>query len=141
MQRKWILSAIFALLLTFAAATAMAQLPAMGPPIPTVIVVTKPAPDQTFANKQVVTFGIGPQAYKFILKDAYTNHRKIRWLDIWEYVSLHQPNFVVQGPDTQKLVEIQPGQSMTVTGMFAPLDRTFEVVSVEPSGEGGPQHY
>jgi len=141
MRIKTIIGAIFALLMIVGSGAANAQLPAMGPPISTVIVVTKPAPDQTFANKQVVTFGIGPQAYKFILKDAYTNHRKVRWPDIWEYVSRQQPNFVVQGPDAQKLVEIQPGQSMTVSGMFAPLDRTFEVESVEPAGGGGPQHY
>lgn len=141
MHKKFIVFAILALTFVLGNVSANAQLPPMGPPIPTVIVVTKPAPDQTFANKQVVTFGIGPQAYKFILKDAYTNHRKIRWPDIWEYVSNQQPNFVVQGPDSQKLAEIEPGQTMKVTGMFAPLDRTFEVESVEAAGGGGPQHY
>ena len=115
------------------------SLPAMGPPIPTTIIVTKPAPDETFGGKTVVTMGVGDKAYKFILKDGQTNSLRTRWPDIWQYVMQFNPNFVVQGQDAEKFAKIQPGQTMTVQGMFAPLDRTFEVLSVEESG--GEQHY
>ena len=115
-------------------------LPAMGPPIPTTVVLVKPAPGEIYGGKTVVTMGVGDKAYKFILKDAFTNHLKIRWPDIWQYVQQYNPNFVVQGQDADTFAKIQPGQTMTVYGMFAPLDRTFEVLSVEQSG-GGEQHY
>lgn len=119
---------------------ALAQgLPAMGPPIPTNIVVTKPAPDQIFGNKSVVTMGVNGKNYKFILKDAYTNHPKIRWPDIWQYVNQFNPNFVVQGKDAETFANIKPGQTLNVFGMFAPLDRTFEVMSIEQSGDE--KHY
>jgi hypothetical protein len=111
----------------------------MGPPIPTHIVISKPAPDQIYGNKTVVTMGVGGKAYKFILKDAYTDHLKVRWPDIWQYVMQFNPNFVVQGQDADTFAKVQPGQSLKVFGMFAPLDRTFEVMSVEDAG--GEQHY
>ena len=119
---------------------AMAQrLPAMGPPIPTTIVVTKPAPDEIFGGKTVVTMGIGDKVFKFILKDGFTSSLKTRWPDIWQYVIQYNPNFVVQG-DQDTFTKIQPGQTVTVSGMFAPMDRTFEVVTVEQGG-GSERHY
>lgn len=121
------------------AGAAHAFLPRMGPPIPTTVILTKPAPGQTFGNKQVVTMGVGTKVYKFVLKDAYTNHLKVRWPDIWEYVSQFNPNFVVQGKDADTFEKIQPGQTVTISGAFAPLDRTFEVLTVEQSSPD--QHY
>jgi hypothetical protein len=121
------------------AGIARAQLPRMGPPIPTTIVVTKPAPGEIFGNKQTVTMGVGTKSYKFVLNDAYTNHLKFKWADIWQYVQQFNPNFVVQGQDADTFEKIQPGQTVTITGAFAPMDRTFEVLTVEPSSLG--QHY
>jgi hypothetical protein len=122
------------LMLTVARFAAAQGLPAMGPPIPTTIVVTKPAPDQTYGGKTTVTMGIGGANYKFILKDGYTNHPKIRWPDIWQYVNQSNPNFVVQGEGAQTFAKIKPGETLKVFGMFAPLNRTFEVLSVDQSG-------
>lgn len=115
-------------------------LPAMGPPIPTTIIVTKPAPDETYGGKTTVTMGVGDKTYKFILKDGYTNHFKVRWPDIWQYVKQFSPNFVVQGQDAETFAKIQPGQTVRVSGAFAPLDRTFEVLTVEQGG-GSEQRY
>jgi hypothetical protein len=115
-------------------------LPAMGPPLSTTIVVTKPAPDEIYGGKQVVTMGVGDKVFKFILKDGMVNSFKVRWPDIWQYVMQYNPNFVVQGQDASTFAKIQPGQTVTIIGMFAPLDRTFEVMSVEQSG-GDQQHY
>ena len=117
-----------------------AGLPRMGPPIPTTVVVTKPAPGEIYGDKPVVTFGVGDKSYKFVLKDGYTNHLKVQWPDIWEYVRQFNPNFVVQGQDAETFTKIQPGQTATVQGMFAPMDRTFEVVTVEQGG-GSERHY
>jgi hypothetical protein len=119
---------------------AMAQLAPMGVPIPTTMVLAKPAPEQTFGNQTVVTVGVGDKTYKFILKDAYTNHRKVRWPDIWQYVRQFNPNFNAQGIDQEQFAKLQPGQSVTIAGMFAPMDRTFEVMSVTRSG-GEKEHY
>jgi hypothetical protein len=115
------------------------RLPAMGPPIPTTIVVTKPAPEETFGGKTTVTMGVGDKVFKFILKDGFTSSLKTRWPDIWQYVIQYNPNFVVQG-DKETFAKIQPGQTVTVSGMFAPMDRTFEVVTVDQGG-GSERHY
>lgn len=128
-------AAIFSLGIFFLTiATANAELPRMGPPIPTTIVVSKPAPGETYGNKPVVTMGVGDKVYKFVLKDGFTNHLKVRWPDIWQYVMQFNPNFVVQGRDSDTFAKIEPGQTVKVFGMFAPMDRTFEVESVEPGG-------
>lgn len=115
-------------------------LPPMGVPIPTTMVLAKPAPEQIYGNQTVVTVGVGSKTYKFILKDAYTNHRKIRWPDIWQYVRQFNPNFNAQGVDQEQFAKLQPGQSVTIAGMFAPMDRTFEVMSVQQGG-GEKSHY
>ena len=111
----------------------------MGPPIPTTVVLTKPAPGEIYGNKQTVTFGVGDTAYKFVLKDADTNSLRVKWPDIWEYVEQFNPNFVVQGQDAETFAKIQPGQTVTINGMFAPMDRTFEVMNVQQSNPE--QHY
>lgn len=116
------------------------NLPPMGIPLTTTIIVSKPAPGQTFGDEQLITFGVGDQQYKFVLKDAYVDSRKYHWPDIWEYVSPHRPNLVVQGGNADQIAKIQPGQTATIKGMFAAMDRTFEVMSVEQGGEG-PSHY
>jgi len=120
-------------LIGFAALAHSAELPRMGPPIPTTIVVSKPAPDEIYGNQQVVTLGVGNTSYKFILKDGRTNHLRVKWPDIWEYVRQFNPNFVVQGQDADTFAKIQPGQTVTIDGMFAPMDRTFEVMNIEQS--------
>ena len=132
--------AIACVALVVSAGAAMAQLPPMGVPIPTTMVLAKPAPEQTFGQQTVVTVGVGDKTYKFILKDAYTNHRKIRWIDIWQYVRQYNPNFNAQGIDQDQFAKLQPGQSLKIAGMFAPMDRTFEVMSVTKGG-GETEHY
>ncbi|HVA78334.1 MAG TPA: hypothetical protein VNF27_10585 [Candidatus Binataceae bacterium] len=120
-------------LVAVSAPAARAQMTAMGMPIPTTIVITKPAPGQVFGDQQVVTMGVGTKKYKFVLNDGYVNtmNDRVRFPDIWQYVKIHQPNFVVQGVDADTFEKIEPGQQMTITGMFAPLDRTFEVQNTE----------
>jgi hypothetical protein len=118
---------------------------AMGLPIPTTLVITKPAPGQVFGNQRVVTLGVGAKQYKFVLADAYVDstNPNVRWPDVWQYVSQHSPNFVVQGQGEDTFEKIKPGQQVTIKGMFAPLDRTFEVMNVMP-GKGAfepSEHY
>jgi hypothetical protein len=141
-MRNRLSAAIFSIGILFlaAASSPKAELPRMGLPIPTTIIVTKPAPGEIYGDKPTVTMGVGDKVYKFILKDGYTNHLKVRWPDIWQYVMQFNPNFVVQGQDAETFAKIQPGQTVKVSGAFAPLDRTFEVLTVEQSG-GDEQHY
>ena len=139
MRNRLSLATILFGIIFLVAVNVHAFLPRMGPPIPTTVVITKPAPDEIYGNQQTVTMGVGDKVYKFILKDGYTNHLKVRWPDIWEYVRQFNPNFVVQGQDAQTFANIKPGQTMKVSGAFAPLDRTFEVLTVEQSSSE--QHY
>jgi hypothetical protein len=140
MKSRLLVSTAVAFAVLVMTGAAMAQLAPMGVPIPTTMVLAKPAPEQTFGNQTVVTVGVGDKTYKFILKDAYTNHRKVRWPDIWQYVRQFNPNFNAQGIDQEQFAKLQPGQSVTIAGMFAPMDRTFEVMSVTRSG-GEKEHY
>jgi len=139
MRNRFATVALFLGIIFLVVGSAQAFLPTMGPPIPTTVIVTKPAPGETFGDKQTVTMGVGDKIYKFILKDGYTNHLRVRWPDIWEYVSQFKPNFVVQGDGAEALANIQPGQTVKVNGAFAPMDRTFEVLTVEQSSPD--QHY
>src|SRR5690349_10686759 len=119
-MRNLFSAAIFSIgILFLAAGGAHAELPRMGLPIKTTIIVTKPAPDEIYGNKQTVTMGVGGKIYKFILKDGYTDHMKVRWPDIWQYVIQFNPNFVVQGQDSETFAKIQPGQTVKVSGAFA----------------------
>jgi hypothetical protein len=117
--------------------SAFAQFAAMGPPLPTTVVVTKPAPGQVYGNAQVVTFGVKNKIYKFILKDAYVDDpgQRVRWPDVWQQVQQYRPNFQTQGIDADTFEKLEPGQTLTVRGMYAPLNQTFEVMGSEV-GEG-----
>ena len=142
MQNRFLLSTMSCLLLLSIAVSARAQLPPYALPIPTVIVVSKPAPGEVYGNKQVITFGIGDKIYKFILKDAYTNDRKIRWPDIWEQINSSSPNFQVAGRGEDKFAKLEPGQTYTVNGFYTPQNRTFEVDNIQQSsGPGEKSHY
>jgi hypothetical protein len=116
-------------------AAARAQMAPMGIPINTTLVISRPAPDQIYGDKQIITMGVGDKEYKFLLNDAYVDDRIVRWPDIWQQVRIYRPNFVMQGPHTDEITHLQPGEMMTIKGMYAPLDRTFEVVFVE-AGKG-----
>jgi hypothetical protein len=116
------------------AGRADAQLRSMGVPIRTTMVIAKPAPGQIYGNKPVVTMGVGTKQYKFLINDAYVDDAtgRIQWPDVWEYVRFHQPNFIVQGENSDTFEKIKPGEELTIKGMFAPLDRTLEVVYAQP---------
>ncbi len=105
----------------------------MGIPIPTTVVITKPAPGQIFGDAQTITMGVGAKTYKFGLKDAYVDdpRGKVRWPDIWQLVRQHRPNFNVAGVGEDVFEKMQPGQTMTVHGVFAPLNQNFEVIGTE----------
>ena len=51
----------------------MAQNVPMGVPLPTTMLLEKPAPDATFDGKQMVEMGVQSQSYKFVLKDAHVD--------------------------------------------------------------------
>src|SRR5258705_8874226 len=61
------------LLLGGFAPSARAQLAPMGIPIPTTVVITRPAPGQIFGDAQTITMGVGAKTYKFGLEDAYVD--------------------------------------------------------------------
>jgi hypothetical protein len=124
-----------AALAIYAPSAARAQFGPMNLPINTTLVISRPASLQIYTGQPIVTLGVGRKIYKFVLTDAYVDHPRIRWPDIWEQVRIHRPNFVVQGPNSEAIEHLEPGETLTVKAMFAPLDRTFEIVFTEP-GEG-----
>jgi hypothetical protein len=119
------------------ATTARAQMRPMGLPLSTTLVIAKPAPDELFGNKQIITLGVGTKEYKFLLNDAYVDDPggRIQWPDVWQQVRVYRPNFVVQGPNVSMIENLNPGDIVTVKGMYAPLDRTFEIMFIQP-GKG-----
>ncbi len=140
--------AIFAIALPAIAAIATradAQMRPMMIPLTTTMVISKPAPGQIFGNKQVVTMGVGGKTYKFVLNDAYVDDPRaiIHWPDIWQLVRQYTPNFNVTGVGEDTFAKMQPGETLTVRGMFSPNNQTYEVMGTEPGG--GPfapaQHY
>jgi len=140
--------AIFAIALPAIAAIATradAQMRPMMIPLTTTMVITKPAPGQIFGNKQVVTMGVGGKTYKFVLNDAYVDDPRgvIHWPDIWQLVRQYTPNFNVTGLGEDTFAKMQPGETLTVRGMFSPNNQSYEVMGTEPGG--GPfapaQHY
>ena len=128
---------IVALAAIVGATAARAQLPPMGIPLTTTLVIAKPAPDELFGNKPIITLGVGTKEYKFLLNDAYVDDPggRIQWPDVWQQVRVYRPNFVMQGPNVSMIENLNPGDIVTVKGMYAPLDRTFEVMFVQP-GKG-----
>jgi hypothetical protein len=133
------------LLLVAIAPGAHAQFVPMGIPIPTTLVITKPAPGQIFGDQQTVTMGVGGKSYKFGLKDAYVDdpRGKVHWPDIWQLVRQYRPNFNVTGVGEDTFEKMQPGQTVTVRGVFAPLGQNFEVMGTEEGGGrfAPAQHY
>ncbi len=122
--------------IVFFAVPASAQLRPMGLPLTTTMVITKPAPGQIYGNKQVVTMGVSGKTYKFVLNDAYVDDPKgiVHWPDIWEAVRQYRPNFNVTGLGEDTFQKMQPGETLTVRGMFAANNQSFEVMSAQPGG-------
>ncbi|HVN64679.1 MAG TPA: hypothetical protein VMT58_08570 [Candidatus Binataceae bacterium] len=137
---------LLTLIMTIAAAIGASRAGAqMGPPLPTTLVVSKPAPGQTYGDKQTVTMGVKGKTYKFVLKDAWVTDPAgiVHWPDVWQQVSMHKPNFKVVGLDESVFKKIQPGQTLTINGMYTSLNWNFEVTGTElGNGPYAPgQHY
>ena len=131
------LTMIVAVAAVMGATAAHAQMLPMGMPLTTTLVIAKPAPDELFGNKQIITLGVGTKEYKFLLTDAYVDDPggRIQWPDVWQQVRVHRPNFVMEGPNVSMIENLNPGDMVTVKGMYAPLDRTFEVMFIQ-AGKG-----
>src|SRR5258708_22635076 len=131
--------------IAFIATRADAQLRPMMIPLTTTMVITKPAPGEIYGNKQVVTMGVGTKTYKFLLNDAYVDDPRgiIHWPDVWELVRQYKPNFNVTGMGEDTFAKMQPGETLTVRGMFSGNNQTYEVMGTEPGGRrfAPAQHY
>ena len=129
--KEWLVPAAAALVI-LSPALPRAQLSPLYPPVITTLVISLPAADDVYGDRQTVTLGVGARLYKFVLDDAYVDSTRIRWPDIWEQVRIFRPNFVVRGPRSGEIEHLEPGQVLTVKAMYAPLTRTFEVVFTQP---------
>jgi hypothetical protein len=122
-----------------------AQMRPMMIPLTTTMVITKPAPGTIYGDKQVVTMGVGGKTYKFLLNDAYVDDPRgiIHWPDIWQQVRQYRPNFNVTGLGEDTFAKMQPGETLTVRGMFSGNNQTYEVMGTQPGGGNfaPAQHY
>lgn len=118
------------------ASRAQAQLRPMMIPLTTTMVITKPAPGTIYGDKQVVTMGVNGKTYKFVLNDAYVDDPRgiVHWPDIWELVRQYKPNFNVTGVGEDTFAKMEPGQTLTVRGMFSPNNQSYEVMGTEAGG-------
>jgi len=127
------------------AARADAQMRPMMIPLTTTLVITKPAPGEIYGDKQVVTMGVNGKIYKFLLNDAYVDDPRgvIHWPDVWQLVRQYKPNFNVTGLGEDTFQKMQPGQTLTVRGMFSGNNQTYEVMGTEPGAgaDTSGQHY
>ena len=103
----------------------------MGLPIPTTLILTKPAPGKGFEGRALITVSAGNTTFKFVLKDAYTNHVYVKWPSIWEQARQSTPNLYAEGIDSEQFAQIQPGATVTISGMYTSAQRCFEVLSVD----------
>ncbi len=110
-------------------------------PLVTTLVLEKPAANQATGERQSIDLGIKNQTYRFILRDAYVDDPRGKWTwgDIWQSVRQSRPNFQIQG-SVDPLVTMEPGEVVTVKGMYTMVTRSFEVGSIEPGGEFAPKH-
>lgn len=135
MSRRRTYRAMIAITMLIAVLTgvARAQMPSdpMGLPIPTTIVLAKPAPGETYESRPLITVGVGSTTYRFILKDGYTNHIYVKWASIWEQVRQSSPNLVAAGLDAERFGQVEPGATVTISGMYTPAQRNFEVMTVD----------
>lgn len=102
-----------------------------GLPIPAVIVLHKPGPDEQIGGRQTIRLGIKNKTYTFVLKDAYLNSTDLIWNDVWKSIEMSRPNMQLQGPNDDRVASIRPGQTVAVTGRYAPITRTLEITNVE----------
>src|SRR5208282_2160215 len=116
--------------LVLIAARADAQMRPMMIPLTTTLVITKPAPGDIYGNKQVVTMGVSGKTYKFVLNDAFVDDPRgiIHWSDVWQLVRQYKPNFNVTGVGEDTFAKMEPGQILTVRGMFSGNNQSFEVM-------------
>ena len=116
------------------AVPALAQFKGPVLPISTTLVLQKPAPNQTFDDRQAIEIGFKRRTYRFIVRDAYVDDPKWVWSDIWQSVRQSRPNFQILDSGGDALLKIKPGEIVTVKGMYSMRTRVFMVSQVQPGG-------
>ena len=134
-------AAIVAAVMVIAAVPALAQFGGPLLPLSTTLVLEKPAPGQNVGHRQMIDIGLKKQTYRFILRDAYVDNPKWVWSDIWQSIRQFRPNFQILDSGGDALVEMKPGEIVTVKGMYSIRTRVFVVSQVEPGGGAfAPEH-
>ena len=134
MLRKTCVAGCLILVLGIAVSTYAQIGPRIGIPLQMTLTLEKPAPDETFSNKKVITLGVQKNTYKFILRDFFISdpEGRVTSADVWEQVSQFRPNFQVRGLNEDAVSNIKPAETVTIMGIYSPVTRTFEVGEVQP---------
>jgi hypothetical protein len=103
-------------------------------PVSTTLVLEKPASDQAVGGRQTIDIGFKKQIYRFVLRDAYVDNPRWVWSDIWQSIRQSRPNLQILDNAGETLVNLRPGEVVTVKGMYSMRTRVFMVNQVEPGG-------
>jgi hypothetical protein len=104
-------------------------------PLSTTMVLEKPAPDQAVDSRNAIDIGFKNQTYRFILRDAYVDSPRFVWSDIWQSIRQSRPNMQILDSGGDALVNLKPGEIVTLKGMYTMRTRVLVVSQVQP-GEG-----
>lgn len=113
--------------------------------LPTTIELLRPLPSGSYADKREISLYIEGRMYHFLLLDIYTDDPAEIFMgeDVWRYINTSKPNMYIRSGPEDKVKNMEPGETLTVHGLFSFASRTMEISSVE-AGSGiwvGPKHY
>lgn len=120
--------------MTLLASSAQAQRRMMRRIVPTTLVLEKLRADPERFDPGVIWLGVYSVTYGFLLRDAYTDLSEgdSEWSELWQLAKPFRPNFHVLGQQMEKIAQIKPGEIVTLKGMYAPGNRTFEITEMMP---------
>lgn len=113
--------------------------------LPTTIELLRPLPGGSYADKREISLYIEGRMYHFLLLDIYTEDPEEIFMgeDVWRYINTSKPNMYIRSGPEDKVKNMEPGETLTVHGLFSFASRTMEISSVEAGSGiwGGPKHY
>jgi hypothetical protein len=115
-------------------------------PLPTTMSLEKVLAGKRYGdNAKILSIAIDRKTYYYVLRDIYAEDPVgfTMGLDVWRHVQSSRPMMTVRGGDGTAVAELEPGQTVTVQGLFSFGSRSFAISEVVP-GLGlsaPPKHY
>jgi hypothetical protein len=115
-------------------------------PLPTTMSLEKVLAGKPYGdNAKILSIAIDRKTYYYVLRDIYAEDPVgfTMGIDVWRHVQSSRPMMTVRGGDGTAVAELEPGQTVTVQGLFSFGSRSFAISEVVP-GLGlsaPPKHY